>query len=470
MQENTDRQFQRDIESCGQRAETESQGYDQASGLRVITETGNTNNEPVKTNDLLEAIIDRKNLNEACRRVVANGGAGGVDAMTVHELPKWLEENYDALQTRLRAGKYKPSPVQRVEIPKPEKGATRKLGIPTVVDRMIQQAIVQVLTPLYEPLFSDNSFGFRPDRGCHDALYKVQEIANRGNVWVASLDLEKFFDTVNHSKLIQLVSNTVKDGRVVSLIHRFLYAGVMENRIKVASRKGTPQGGPLSPLLANILLNELDQELSKRGHEFVRYADDVLILKKTQKAATRTLESVSAFIEKKLFLKVNKDKSYVARITNPKVKYLGYGFYASKGIQFRVHQKSFERLKDKIRFILARSNGWSLEGRKESLKHLVRGWVNYFKLASMRILLKETDEWLRRKIRCVYWKQWKRVRTKYKALMRLGISRDQAYQWANSRKAYWRIAGSPVLSRALNNNKLKEFGWTMLSSQYLQVH
>lgn len=470
MQESTDRQFQRDIESCDQRVETEYQGYDQASGLRVITEIGNTNNEPVKTNNLLEAIIDRKNLNEACRRVVANGGAGGVDAMTVHELPKWLEENYDALQMRLRAGKYKPSPVLRVEIPKPEKGKTRKLGIPTVVDRMIQQAIVQVLTPLYEPLFSDNSFGFRPNRGGHDALYKVQEIANRGNVWVASLDLEKFFDTVNHSKLIQLVSNTVKDGRVVSLIHRFLYAGVMEAGVKVESKEGTPQGGPLSPLLANILLNELDQELSKRGHEFVRYADDVLILKKTQKAATRTLESVSAFIEKKLFLKVNKDKSYVARITNPKVKYLGYGFYANKGIQFRVHQKSFERLKDKIRFILARSNGWSLEARKERLKYLTRGWVNYFKLASMKILLRDTDEWLRHKIRCVYWKQWKKTRTKYKALVRLGISKDQAYQWANSRKAYWRLAGSPVLSCALNNNKLKELGWTMLSSQYSQVH
>lgn len=470
MQESTDRQFQRDIESCDQSVGTESQGYDQASGLCVITETGNANNEPVEINNLLEAIIDRNNLTEACRRVVANGGAGGVDAMTVHELPKWLEENYDALQTRLRVGKYKPSPVLRVEIPKPEKGKTRKLGIPTVVDRMIQQAIVQVLTPLYEPLFSDNSFGFRPNRGCHDALYKVQEIANRGNVWVASLDLEKFFDTVNHSKLIQLVSNTVKDGRVVSLIHRFLYAGVMENGVKVASREGTPQGGPLSPLLANILLNELDRELSKRGHEFVRYADDVLILKKTQKAATRTLESVSAFIEKKLFLKVNKDKSYVARITNPEVKYLGYGFYANKGIQFRVHQKSFERLKDKIRFILARSNGWSLEGRKESLKYLVRGWVNYFKLANMKMLLKDTDEWLRRKIRCIYWKQWKKIRTKYKALVRLGITKDQAYRWANSRKAYWRIAGSPVLSCALNNNKLKEFGWTMLSSQYLQVH
>lgn len=420
--------------------------------------------------DLLEAIIDRKNLEEACKRVVANGGAGGVDAMNVHELPQWLDDNYDALSKRIRAGKYKPSPVRRVEIPKPEKGKTRKLGIPTVADRMIQQAIVQVLTPIYEPLFSDNSFGFRPNRGCHEALLRVKEIANRGNVWVASIDLEKFFDTVNHSKLIQVVSNTIKDGRVVSLIHRFLYAGVMEDGIKVMSSKGTPQGGPLSPLLANILLNELDQELSKRGHEFVRYADDVLILKKTQKAATRTLESVSSFIEKKLFLKVNKDKSYVARITDQKVKYLGYGFYANQGIQFRVHQKSCVRLKDKIRFILARSNGWSLENRKRSLQYLVRGWVNYFRLANMKTFLRDTDEWMRRKIRCVYWKQWKRIRTKFRALVKLGISRDKAYQWANSRKAYWRIAGSEVLKRALTNAKLKEFGWAMLSSQYEKVH
>ena len=470
MQVITDSQLQIDFEGLDQKVGTESREYGQASDLCVMTEERCANNEPIANKDLLEAIIDRDNLELAAKKVVANGGAGGVDTMGVQELPGWLLGNYDALTDRLRRGKYKPSPVRRVEIPKQEKGKTRQLGIPTVVDRMIQQAIVQVLTPIYEPRFSDSSFGFRPNRGCHDALLQVQTLANEGNVWVASIDLEKFFDTVNHSKLIQLVSETIKDGRVVSLIHRFLYAGAMESGVKVRSEKGTPQGGPLSPLLANIMLNELDQELERRGHHFVRYADDILVLKKTEKAARRTLESISAFIEKKLFLKVNLDKSYVARISDPEVKYLGYGFYSNKGIQFRVHPKSIERLKDKIKFILARSNGWSLDARKRQLQYLVRGWVNYFKLANMGKVLTRLDEWLRRKIRCVYWKQWKKNRTKFKALKKLGISEWQAWQWANSRKSYWRIANSGVLARSLTNTKLQEFGWTMLSSQYAKVH
>lgn len=466
----TDSQLRMDFEGLGQRVGTESREHGQASGLRAMTEDGCANDEPKASEDLLEAIIDRGNLELAAKRVVANGGAGGVDTMGVQELPGWLLGNYDALADRLRRGRYKPKPVRRVEIPKQEKGKTRQLGIPTVVDRMIQQAIVQVLTPIYEPRFSDSSFGFRPNRGCHDALLQAQALANEGDVWVASIDLEKFFDTVNHSKLIQLVSETVKDGRVVSLIHRFLYAGAMEDGVKVGSEKGTPQGGPLSPLLANVMLNELDRELERRGHRFVRYADDILILKRTEKAARRTLESVSTFIERKLFLKVNLDKSYVARISDPKVKYLGYGFYGKEEIKFRAHPKSIERLKGKIRFILARSNGWSLEARKGQLQCLVRGWVNYFKLADMKWQLRDLDMWLRRKIRCVYWKQWKKNRTKFKALKKLGIPEWQAWQWANSRKSYWRIASSWVLSRSLTNTKLQEFGWTMLSSQYAKVH
>lgn len=470
MKIQTNSQLQISFEDLNQKVRTESQEYGQVLGLTSMTKDEYINNERVANKDLLEEIVERSNLEAACARVVLNAGVGGVDNMEVQKLPGWLAENYEVLANRLRAGKYKPSPVRRVEIPKPEKGKTRKLGIPTVIDRMIQQACVQVLTPIYEPLFSDSSFGFRPKRGAHDALLHVQELANEGYTWVASIDLEKFFDTVNHSKLIQLVSETIKDGRVVSLIHRFLYAGVMENGVRVRSDEGTPQGGPLSPLLANIMLNELDAELARRGHKFVRYADDILILKKTEKAARRTLESVSTFVEKKLFLKVNKDKSYVAKITDPQVKYLGYGFYSSNGIQFRTHAKSIIRLKDKIRVILARSNGWSLEYRKYRLKCLVIGWTNYFKLANMKKTLASLDEWLRRKIRCVYWKQWKRVRTKFKALKRLGIPKWQAWQWANSRKSYWRVAGSGILSRALNNAQLNEFGWTMLSSQYAKVH
>ena len=466
----TDSQLHINFEDLDQKVETEFQEYGQVSGFHLMTQERNVNNELKADKDLLEEIIERSNLEAACARVVSNAGVGGVDNMEVQKLPGWLSDNYEALANRLRAGKYKPSPVRRVEIPKPEKGKTRQLGIPTVIDRMVQQACVQVLTPIYEPLFSDDSFGFRPKRSAHDALARVQELANEGYAWVASIDLEKFFDTVNHSKLIQLISETIRDGRVVSLIHRFLYAGVMENGVRVRSDEGTPQGGPLSPLLANIMLNELDVELARRGHKFVRYADDILILKKTEKAARRTLESVSTFIEKRLFLKVNKDKSYVAKITDSQVKYLGYGFYSSSSIQFRAHPKSIIRLKDKIRAILARSNGWSLDYRKYRLKCLVIGWTNYFKFANMKKTLARIDEWLRRKIRCVYWKQWKRVRTKFKALKRLGVPEWQAWQWANSRKAYWRVAGFGILSRALNNSKLNEFGWTMLSSQYAKVH
>lgn len=364
------------------------------------------------------------------------------------------------------SGKYKPLPVRRVEIPKEEKGKTRQLGIPAVIDRMVQQAIVQVFTPIHEALFSDSSFGFRPQRSAHDALRRIKEYADEGNVWCVSLDLERFFDTVNQSKLIQLLGKTIKDGRVISLIHRFLMAGVMIDGVVMPTEEGTPQGGPLSPLLANILLNELDRELERRGHTFVRYADDILILKQTRKAAERTRETITEFIEKKLFLKVNREKTVVAKI-NWGVKYLGYGFYRKKdGWGLRVLPKSVAKLKAKIRIITACSNGWSLDYRRFRLKTLVNGWVNYFMLADMRSLSEDIDGWCRRRIRMVYWKQWKKMRTKLHALIKLGITKKQAWQWANSRKAYWRIAGSAVLSRALNNDKLEELGWETFSKRY----
>lgn len=421
------------------------------------------------TSNLLEKICDYENMHEAACKVAANKGAGGVDGMSADKLVEWLEGNYEQLTNRIAKGKYRPKPVRRVEIPKKEKGKVRLLGIPTVVDRMVQQATVQVLTPIFEEQFSDNSFGFRPNRSAHDALYKVKEYANAGNVWVASIDLERFFDTVNQSKLIQLLSDTIKDGRVVSLIHRFVMAGVMVDGVVMETTQGTPQGGPLSPLLANIMLNELDKELECRGHLFVRYADDCLILKKTEKAAKRTLESMSKFIEKKLFLKVNKDKSFVACVTDD-VKYLGYGFYRHDGeLKLKVHPKTVTALKDKVRTIMARSNGWSFDWRRYRLKCLVNGWVGYFKLADMRRLLKDIDGWLRRKIRCVYWKCWKKIKTKYKALTKLGIPKHLAYQWANTRKAYWRIAKSPILQRALSNQKLKELGWVNFTDRYNEV-
>ena len=461
-----DRQL-RLFEDHPQRAGTESQGYAEVSRRTWNTEADEFDVKPVNNQkDLLEEICDRENMYEACLKVARNKGAGGVDEMKASELEGWLEGNYEALKGRLLAGKYKPMPARRVVIPKEEKGKVRLLGIPTVVDRMVQQAIVQVLTPIYEPLFSENSFGFRPGRSAHNALYRVKQYADEGNVWCVSLDLERFFDTVNQSKLIQLLGETIKDGRAVSLIHRYLMAGVMVDGVVIPTEEGTPQGGPLSPILANILLNELDGELERRGHAFVRYADDVLILKQTRKAAERTRDTITDFIEKKLFLKVNREKTVVARI-NADVKFLGYGFYKSKeGWSFRVHPKSVAKLKAKIRLITARSNGWSLDWRRYKLKVLVNGWVNYFKLADMKWLISRMDEWSRRRIRMVYWKQWKKTKTKIAALVRLGISKGQAYQWANSRKAYWRIAGSWVLSKTLNNTKLKELGWVTFSDRY----
>ena len=426
------------------------------------------------TEDLLERICSRENMQAACDRVVRNGGAGGVDGMGVAELPAWLDANHGALTDRILKGRYRPKPVRRVEIPKRERGKVRLLGIPTCVDRMVQLAVAQQLTPIFEPRFHEDSYGFRPGRSAHDALRAVKRHADAGSVWVASMDLERFFDTVNQSKLVQLLSDALADKRVVSLVHRFLMAGVVVDGIVEETKEGTPQGGPLSPLLANVLLNELDWELERRGHAFVRYADDFIIMKRSRKAAERAMESVTRFVESRLFLRVNREKSYVAHITQ-QVGYLGYSF-GMRGdadgmvrLRMQVHRKSVESLKDKVREILSRSNGWSLDLRRYRLRCLVNGWVGYFRLADMRGLLRDLDSWVRRKIRCVYWKCWKRVRTRFRALVRLGVVRGLAWQWANSRKAYWRAAGSGILDRALGNSKLTELGWALFYPRYLQV-
>ena len=297
------------------------------------------------TNELLEMIIRRENLNKAYRQVKKNKGSAGIDGMQVEELLPYLEEHGDELVEQLRDGKYKPNPVRRVEIPKEEKGKFRKLGIPTVIDRMVQQAIAQELTPLYEEQFSDSSYGFRPGRGAHNALKRCQELVDEGYAYVVSMDLAKYFDTVNHSKLIEVLSRTVKDGRVISLVHKFLNAGVMEDGGFQSTEEGVPQGGPLSPLLGNIMLNELDKELERRGHKFVRYADDCIIFCKSRKAAERTMRNIVPYITNKLFLKVNLEKSTVAHVS--KVKYLGYGFYRHKGkCRLRVHPKSVNKMKN----------------------------------------------------------------------------------------------------------------------------
>ena len=426
------------IEDYLQMVSAEQKEYAEVFDYSKITEKSSVITD-YWTNNLLELILRKDNLNKAYKQVKRNKGKGGIDGMQVDELLPFLRENQRSLIQKIREGKYKPNPVRRVEIPKETKGEYRQLGIPTVVDRVIQQAIAQELTPIYEEQFSENSFGFRPGRGAHDALRQCQKNVDEGYVYVIDMDLEKFFDTVSQSKLIEVLSRTIKDGRVISLIHKYLNAGVIADGIFERTEVGMPQGGPLSPLLSNVMLNELDKELERRGHRFVRYADDCMILCKSKKSAERTLRNIIPFIEGKLFLKVNRKKTEVAHIS--KVKYLGYTYYRYKGkCRLRVHAKSVVKMKNKIRELTDRNKGISNKKREKEYQEYVRGWVQYYRLADMKGLLKRTDEWARRRIRAVYWKQWKKIKTRYRMLKALGMEHWMAKELACSRKGYWRMA------------------------------
>lgn len=416
---------------------------------------------------VLEFILSPSNLNSAYLQVRRNQGAAGVDKMEVESLKDYLVKHKAELTASILRGSYRPNPVRRVEIPK-DNGQKRQLGIPTVVDRVIQQAIGQVLSALYEPQFSDHSYGFRPKRNAHQALERCRKYITEGYVYAVDLDLEKFFDKVNHSKLIEVLSRTIKDGRVVSLIHKYLNAGFQMGGQLEASEAGVPQGGPLSPLLSNIMLNELDKELESRGHKFVRYADDLVIWCKSKRGAERVMGSIIRFIEGKLFLNVNKEKSQVAHCT--KVKFLGYSFYKTKGEgRLRIHPKSVAKMKAHIKELTSRSNGWGNERRKKSLRQYIVGWVNYFKLADMEKLLKRVDEWYRRRLRMVIWKQWKRIKTRLRNLIKLGVKKSKAWEWANSRKGYWHLANSFILATTITTEKLRLAGFTFFSDQYLKV-
>lgn len=430
--------------------------------------TGDTDtNTDFWTDNLLDTILRSDNLNAAYKKVKENRGSGGIDGMQVDELLPYLREHQRELVEQLRNGKYKPNPVRRVEIPKEEKGKVRKLGVPTVVDRLVQQAIAQELTPVFEEQFSDNSFGFRPGRGAHDAIKRCRQYVEEGYVYVVSMDLQAYFDTVSHSKLIEVLSRTIKDGRVISLIHKYLKAGVMEDGGFHPTKEGVPQGGPLSPLCGNVMLNELDRELERRGHKYVRYADDCMILCKSRKSAERTLEKIVPFITGRLFLKVNLQKTTVNHIS--KVKYLGYGFYRNKGkCRFRVHPKSVEKFKGKLRMLTARENRWSNPERERRLTDTVRGWVNYYRYADMKGLMEELDEWLRHRIRAIYWRQWKRVRTRYKMLRALHLPEWEVHKMANCRKGTWRAA--TMLNSALTKRIIVDrLGYPSLSAHYLKV-
>jgi RNA-directed DNA polymerase len=417
---------------------------------------------------LLEKILDRDNMNKAFKRVKSNKGSHGIDGMTVDELLPFLKENGDRIKQAIKEGTYSPKPVRRVEIPKPD-GGTRLLGIPTVLDRVIQQAIAQVLSPIYEREFSDSSYGFRPGRDGHQAMRKCKEYINAGYTWAVDIDLAKYFDTVNHDKLMRLMSEKIKDGRVLSLIRKYLKSGVMINGVVIDTEEGTPQGGNISPLLSNIMLNELDKELTKRGLKFCRYADDCNIYVKSKKAAERVMASITRFLEEELKLKVNREKSAVDRPW--KLKFLGFSFYQKKGeTGIRVHPKSVKKFKAKLKAVTGRSNAMSMNERITELKQIITGWVNYFGIADMGKLAKELDEWLRRRIRMCYWKRWKKIKTRHDNLVRLGIDDRKAWEYANTRKGYWRISNSPILSRALTNERLKKQGFPTITERYLLVH
>jgi RNA-directed DNA polymerase len=412
---------------------------------------------------LMEQILSRENLIRAIKRVERNKGSHGVDEMPVQNLRAYFLEHWDTMKMDLLSGTYEPQPVRRVEIPKPD-GGVRLLGIPTVIDRFIQQAIAQVLSSVYDSTFSDHSYGFRPNRSAHGAVTEAKRFITEGNRWVVDIDLEKFFDKVNHDKLMGQLAKRIEDKRLLKLIHKYLKTGIMINGVVMNSEEGTPQGGPLSPLLSNIVLDELDKELEKRGHKFVRYADDCNIYVKTPKAGNRVMKSVTSFIEEKLKLKVNTSKSAVDRPW--KRKFLGFSFTHHQAPKVRVAKASINRMKDKIRDITSRSKPYSMEERIQKLNQYLTGWCGYFALADTPSVFKDLESWIRRRLRMCIWKDWKKPSTKVRKLIGLSIPKGKAYEWGNSRKSYWRISKSPVLHRALGNSYWSSQGLKSLVARY----
>lgn len=416
--------------------------------------------------DLLEKVLSRENLRMALQRVEANKGVGGVDAVSTEQLRDYLREHWQTIREQIERGTYKPSPVRRVEIPKTD-GGVRLLGIPTVVDRFIQQAILQVLTPIFDPHFSESSFGFRPKRSAHMAVRKAQAFISEGYRFVVDIDLEKFFDRVNHDVLMSRVARKVQDKRILKLIRSYLHAGIMVNGICIASSEGTPQGGPLSPLLANILLDDLDKELEKRGHRFCRYADDCNVYVKTKRAGDRVKDSIQRYLEKVLRLKVNQQKSAVDRPW--KRKFLGFSFTSLKQTRIRLHPKSVVKLKEKIRIITNSVWSISMDERIEKLNQYLMGWIGYFALADAKGILQSIEEWIRRRLRLCLWTQWKRARTRYRELRSLGLSHGKAMEIANTRKGAWRTTKTPQLHKALGIAYWQQRGLKSLVQRYCEI-
>lgn len=413
---------------------------------------------------MLEEILSRKNMTLAYKQVITNKGCAGVDGVGVTHLKSLLDTNWIRIKAELLEGSYQPQPVKQVDIPKPF-GGERHLGIPTVMDRLIQQAISQELSKHYDRGFSRNSYGFRPGKSCHQALRQAQQYLNEGYRYIVDLDLEKFFDKVNHDYLMHLLSQKIQDKKLLQLIRKYLQSGVMHGGVVRPKREGTPQGGPLSPLLSNILLDKLDKELENRGHKFVRYADDCSIYVKSQRAAERVLQRITKFIEEQLKLKVNQTKSGIRRPSE--MQLLGHSFYQDEeGYQPRIASKSYEHFKRKVKQLTKKTQPLSIKERLKGLNALTLGWVNYFKLAKARMKLQILDGWIRRRLRYCIWQQWSRIRTRYRALVRLGASHYNAIRWAKTRNGGWRIANSPILKRTITNARLKTAGYISLTELY----
>jgi group II intron reverse transcriptase/maturase len=415
---------------------------------------------------VLEKALERGNLFKALGRVEGNRGAAGVDGMKVEELRRYLKAHWLELRERLLEGTYEPRPVRRVEIPKPD-GGMRLLGIPTVLDRFIQQALLQALTPVFDPGFSASSYGFRPGRRAHDAVRVARSYIQGGYKWVVDLDLEKFFDRVNHDRLLARVARKVSDARVLGLIRKYLESGVMVNGVVAETTEGTPQGGPLSPLLSNVYLDELDKELEKRGHKFCRYADDCNIYVGSRRAGERVMASVREFLTERLKLRVNEAKSALERPW--KRKFLGFSFLAGKEAKIRLAPKSVERVKGKLREMTRRSRSQGMKERIRVINGYVGGWMGYFALAETPSVLAELDSWLRHRLRACLWKQWKRVRTRYRELRALQLPANVVGFMANTRKGPWRIAASPPLQQGLNNAYWEAQGLVSLLKRYQAI-
>jgi RNA-directed DNA polymerase len=413
------------------------------------------------TDKLVEEACEKENLKEALRRVKANAGAAGVDGMTVKELPDYLRENWPRLKAQLLSGTYRPQPVRRVEIPK-SGGGMRKLGIPTVVDRFVQQAVLQVLQKRWDPTFSECSYGFRPGRSAHQAVEKAQEYIQQGYDWVVDLDLEKFFDRVNHDVLMSRAARRISDKRMLKLIRGFLNSGVMENGLVGPTDEGTPQGGPLSPLLSNLLLDELDRELEQRGHRFVRYADDCNIYVRSERAGRRVMEGVKRFLIRKLRLKVNETKSAVAQPKDR--KFLGFSFVCGESVKRCIAPQTIRRFKERIRELTRRTRGISIERMIGELRPYMLGWRNYFGFCETPSILKDLEGWTRRRLRCLLWKQWKRGKVRFRELRSRGVKEALAAQTAGSAHGPWRLSHSPGVQHALPNTFFDSLGLPTLAT------